>query len=150
MLKSHYPHSEKILLMRLGFRFAALLLFTTFISLSSQNVSALSTIEAGRNTNSTLAQSGPRASFVVTSLNDSGSGTLREAITAANVTPEEDTITFQSGLTGTITLGSNLPDISRDLTITGPGVTNLTITATTAGSFTAFKPVSMPSFTASV
>ena len=67
--------------------------------------------------------------------------TLREAITAANTnvesgaTPGEcgagsgtdsDTISL-AGLAGTITLGSALPDISSDMTISGPGLSQLTI-----------------------
>jgi len=58
--------------------------------------------------------------------------TLRDAINAANsgatvngcTVPAADTsyaIVFESGLTGTITLGSKLPDIESDLSITAPG-----------------------------
>jgi len=59
-----------------------------------------------------------------------GSGTcsLRDAITQANTDNSGDTILFQSGLTGTITLGSALPAItSTNLTIQGPGANVLTI-----------------------
>jgi hypothetical protein len=56
--------------------------------------------------------------ITVTSLADSGSGTLRAAITDAQ---SGDTINFDSTLSGTIVLGSALPAISVDyLTITGP------------------------------
>jgi hypothetical protein len=63
--------------------------------------------------------------ITVTSLDDSGSGTLREAITNAQ---SGDTIDFDSMLSGTIVLGSALPVISVDyLTITGPLDNSITI-----------------------
>ncbi|HZE56783.1 MAG TPA: Ig-like domain-containing protein [Chthoniobacterales bacterium] len=57
---------------------------------------------------------------------DPGGCTLREAINAANADPGVDTITFASGLTGTITLDTALPPLS-DMTIIGPGVSQLTV-----------------------
>jgi len=73
--------------------------------------------------------------ITVNSLDDPNPGTtlctLRDAINAANsgatvngCTAGSDTsyaIVFASGLTGTITLGSTLPDIGSNLSITGPG-----------------------------
>jgi CSLREA domain-containing protein len=66
----------------------------------------------------------PRASanITVTSLNDSGPGSLREAI--ADGVPG-DTIDFT--VSGTITLTNGELVITNDLTISGPGVTNLTV-----------------------
>lgn len=49
------------------------------------------------------------ADYVVSSMADSGVGTLREAITFANASAEADIITFS--FSGTITLSSPLPDI---------------------------------------
>lgn len=70
------------------------------------------------------------ATFTVTSLADDGStGTLRWAITQANSASGADTIDFQSGLTGTITLTSNLPNITGNLTVQGPGATAITVNA---------------------
>lgn len=61
--------------------------------------------------------------WVVTDLSDNGvSGTLRYALTNA---PSGATITFDSF--GTITLGSPLPVITKNLTIYGPGADLLTI-----------------------
>jgi len=59
----------------------------------------------------------------VTSLDDSGTGSLRDAITDANATPGPDTITFS--VSGTINLLTVLPDITDDSTVimgsTAPG-----------------------------
>ena len=58
------------------------------------------------------------ANFTVTNTNDDGAGSLRQAILDANATAGADTITFSTS--GTITLSSQLPNITDDLTITGP------------------------------
>lgn len=58
------------------------------------------------------------ATLTVTNLGDAGDGTLRSAIEQAAA---GDTINFQLGLQGTITLGSPLPVLDFDLTIEGPG-----------------------------
>lgn len=60
------------------------------------------------------------ATFQVTSLADSGPGSLRAAIAAANSSGGvADSIGF--AVSGTITLASRLPDIGDDLTIDGSG-----------------------------
>ena len=59
--------------------------------------------------------------ITVTNLNDSGAGSLRDAI--ANASPG-DTINFN--IAGVITLGSTIT-ISKDLTVIGPGASNLAI-----------------------
>jgi hypothetical protein len=66
-----------------------------------------------------LAPSAQAATFTVTSLADSGAGSLRQAISDANATPAADTIIF--GISGTITLASSLPDITTAITIDGTG-----------------------------
>src|SRR5262245_55991953 len=48
------------------------------------------------------------ALFTVTNLGDLGGGSLRQAIIGANGSPGQDTINFQSGLTGTIPLDTTL------------------------------------------
>src|SRR5262249_42704880 len=68
--------------------------------------------------------------ILVTSLADSGPGTLRAAITQADMDNPEttlDTITFAPSVRGTITLLSALPDLSHTLTIDGPGPSALTV-----------------------
>jgi hypothetical protein len=76
-----------------------------------------------------------QAPTVVTNLNDSGPGSLREAVTKPKVL-SGDTITFASNLTGTIylTSGELLPQES--ITIDGPGQTVVTV----ARSFAAGTP----------
>ena len=73
------------------------------------------------------------AGFVVTNLNDSGAGSLRQAILNANAAAGADTITFS--VTGTIQLLSSLPDITdtAGLVIDGPGQKSLTLSAGYAG-----------------
>ena len=73
------------------------------------------------------------ADFTVNTFNDSGTGSLREAIENANADPTgEHTISFDGGLgNGTILLDSMLPMVQLgtggNLTITGPGTANLAI-----------------------
>lgn len=64
--------------------------------------------------------------FNVTTLNDSGAGSLRAAIESANANAGPDVITFQAGLAGTITLASAL-EVRQSLTINGPGSAALTL-----------------------
>lgn len=68
--------------------------------------------------------------YTVLNSNDSGAGSLRQAIIDAEANAGSDNITFNStffSVSKTINLITGLPDISSDLTITGPGATLLTI-----------------------
>ncbi len=64
--------------------------------------------------------------LTVTNLNDSGAGSLRQAISDANSAGSAD-IVFQSGVTGTITLASALPAITGNTNLAGPGAQRITI-----------------------
>ena len=68
---------------------------------------------------------------VVTNTNDSGAGSLRQAILNANATLGADTITFAGVFTDAtpdiITLTSGKLTITNDITILGTGASNLTI-----------------------
>ena len=59
------------------------------------------------------------AIFTVTNLNNSGSGSLREAIDLSNATNSIDIITFAQELTGVITLSRALPEIVSPVSING-------------------------------
>jgi hypothetical protein len=77
--------------------------------------------------------------LTVTSLADSGPGTLRAAIETADAGTSADkfTIGFASGLTGTIDLQNALPDLKRSIEIQGPGASSLTVEPAVGVSLTA-------------
>lgn len=67
------------------------------------------------------------ATFTVTNLNDSGAGSLRQAIADANGAAGADVVNFQAGLTGTITLTTGQLDITDSVDIQGPGASTLSV-----------------------
>jgi len=73
------------------------------------------------------------STITVSTLADTGAGSLRTAITSANMT-SGDIINFSNGLTGTINLASALPNISSNTTIDGPGANVLTVNGHSHGS----------------
>ncbi|HNR92879.1 MAG TPA: choice-of-anchor Q domain-containing protein [Dokdonella sp.] len=76
---------------------------------------------------SSLAVPARAATFNVTSLADSGAGSLRAAIEQANgAAGAPHVVAFQPGLTGTIALASELR-ITNSMTIAGPGAYLLTL-----------------------
>jgi hypothetical protein len=66
------------------------------------------------------------STFTVTNLLDSGAGSLRAAVVAANANPGADSIDFATTGTGTLTSGKL--DITDSVTINGPGAGALTLT----------------------
>jgi len=81
------------------------------------------------------AMATPAATITVTNGNDSGPGSLRQAILSAS---SGDTINFAPCLT-TVTLTSGELVINKNLTITGPGAGRLTVQrSTSAGLFRIF------------
>ncbi len=81
-----------------------------------------------------IAQSADAATFNVTNTTDGPvaaagdlPGSLRQAIFDANAAAGADVITFQSGLTGTITLTNGDLTISDSVDIQGPGPANITV-----------------------
>src|ERR1700675_2839393 len=77
------------------------------------------------------------ATLTVTTTADSGAGSLRAAIASAAA---GDTIQFSAALHGqTITLTSAELVIDKDLTLDGPGATQLTVKRSTAGTTPIFR-----------
>lgn len=73
------------------------------------------------------------STFTVMNLDDSGEGSLRQAILDANANPGADSIDFQEELAGTIALTSGqLPTITEDLTINGPGIFSIIVSGNNA------------------
>ncbi|HEV7765788.1 MAG TPA: choice-of-anchor Q domain-containing protein [Thermoanaerobaculia bacterium] len=72
------------------------------------------------------------ATYNVSNLNDSGAGSLRQAVLDANGSGGADTITFQAGLTGTITLTTGEIAVTEGLTISGPGAALLSVSGNDA------------------
>jgi hypothetical protein len=66
-------------------------------------------------------QSARSATIIVTNTNDSGPGSLRDALAVAN---DGDTIDA-TGVSGTITLISGQLNVDKDVTISGPGANHL-------------------------
>lgn len=70
------------------------------------------------------------AIFTVTNTDDSGAGSLRQAMLDAEATPDADEIVFDAAANGVITLAAPLPDLQGsggNLTITGNGPANTII-----------------------
>ena len=92
------------------------------------------------------------ATFTVTNLNDSGAGSLRQAVMDANAAAGADTIIFASSLgTDTITLAAMLPIITDDagLTIDGDnrialsGNDNVQVLSVSAGALLTLQNISV-------
>ncbi len=73
------------------------------------------------------AAAGAGTVFEVYNLDDNGPGSLRQAVSDANVNRGADEIHFADGMTGTIKLLSGEIEIMDDVSIMGPGAEQLTI-----------------------
>lgn len=82
----------------------------------------------------------PTATFTVSNLNDSGAGSLRQAILNANATAGADVI--QMTAVGTLQLLSALPIINEAVTIQGPGMTQLAVAG--GSGFRVFESTAVP------
>jgi hypothetical protein len=68
-----------------------------------------------------------QVSLTVTSLVDSGPGTLRAAILTADAGSHSDHFTIGFSVAGAIDLQSSLPDLNNSISIEGPGAGSLTV-----------------------
>jgi predicted outer membrane repeat protein len=75
----------------------------------------------------TSSTASANAALVVSTLADSGAGSLRQAMLDANAAAGVDTITFTAGLTGTIDVLSDLPQLDGGIDLQGPGESVITI-----------------------
>lgn len=71
------------------------------------------------------------ATYTVTTVSDSGAGSLRAAVASANAASGTDTIRFAPGLGGTIQLASEIL-IADSVAIEGPGPSQLSIAGSTS------------------
>lgn len=78
------------------------------------------TMYADQNVTGTFSTAAPTL-YLVSNLNDSGKGSIRQAILDANENPGDDIISFQTGLAGTITLTNGQLVISDSVAVEGPG-----------------------------
>jgi hypothetical protein len=76
-----------------------------------------------------------QVSLTVSSLADSGSGTLRDAINTADAGKACDKFTISFSVTGTIDLQSPLPHLNNSITIQGPGTSSITVERAAGVSF---------------
>jgi hypothetical protein len=72
------------------------------------------------------------STYTVLNLNDSGPGSLRQAVLDANAHPGADTINFAQGLHGTIKLTSGELSVTDSVTINGPGADKLSVSGNDA------------------
>ena len=98
----------------------------------AQTVKAFAPGAVGLGVAALAAMPATAATFTVTNLNDTGAGSLRDAIGQANGTAGADVVTFQAGLTGTITLTTGQLDITDSVDIQGPGEAALTVSGNDA------------------
>lgn len=74
----------------------------------------------------------PYQTLLVSNLNDSGAGSLRQAVLNSNALFGLNPIVFQQGLSGTITLTSGQIPITDDTWIRGPGSSVITVSGNNA------------------
>jgi hypothetical protein len=89
-----------------------------------------------------LAPSAQANMFPVTNTNDAGAGSLRQAITDANVAAGPDVVDA-TGTSGTINLESQLPPLTQDVEIRGPGTGALTVRRNATAAFRIFNVVAV-------
>ncbi len=102
----------------------------TFTKMGTYNFLVTITNSVGESTTSAVSVTVIPAVF---NLNDSGAGSLRQAILDANAAGGAQTLSFATGIMGTINLASPLPSLTANITIQGPGSSVLTINGTGAG-----------------
>ncbi|HWS72453.1 MAG TPA: Calx-beta domain-containing protein [Thermoanaerobaculia bacterium] len=98
----------------------------------AQTVKALAPGAIGLGVAALAAMPATAATLTVTNLNDAGAGSLRDTINQANGAAGADVVTFQPGLTGTITLTTGQLAITDSVDVQGPGEAVLTVSGNDA------------------
>lgn len=75
----------------------------------------------------------------VTNSNDTGAGSLRQAITDVQAGTATGPVDFAAGVTGTINIASALPTINTNIAISGPGAAVLTVRRSGVGNYRIFN-----------
>lgn len=74
--------------------------------------------------------------YTVKNLDNTGNGSLRSVLSKlATSHDSSNTITFKSGLNGIIKLSTPLPEITKSVSINGPGASKIKVTAPNGGAF---------------
>lgn len=98
----------------------------TFSPIAAQSYSSVVNITHSGSITETVSLSGTGVdAFIVTNNNDAGDGSLRQAIESINKTSGNQII--QIITTGSINLLSNLPTVEANVTIIGPGASQMTV-----------------------
>jgi hypothetical protein len=79
------------------------------------------------------------STITVMNTHDSGPGSLRAAITQADMDTTQDTIDFAPSVTGTITLLTALPNLTGHTILSGPGASALTVARSAASGTPDFR-----------
>ncbi len=80
-----------------------------------------------------------QTTFTVTNTNNTGSGSLRQAMDNVMALASPGPFTITATASGTINLAAVLPDITKDITFIGPGASNLTVRRNSGGNYRIFN-----------
>ena len=92
---------------------------SVYIGLFTVLIASLVACGGGSSSSSSSSTIGPAVFYAVTNTNDSGAGSLREAITSVNASSSTQYSGISFAVTGVITLASNLPAITKKVLIDG-------------------------------
>jgi uncharacterized repeat protein (TIGR01451 family) len=90
------------------------------------------------------------ATLTVLNTNDSGPGSLRQAILDANSTGGDNTVNFAAAVTGTVDLQTALPDLTSNIDLEGPGADKLTVHRSSAAGTPQFHIFNIPQATVTI
>jgi parallel beta-helix repeat protein len=92
---------------------------SVYIGFFTVLIASLVACGGGSSSSSSSSTTGPTAFYAVTNTNDSGAGSLREAITSINASSSTQYSGISFSITGVITLASDLPAITKKVLIDG-------------------------------